>query len=699
MIPGATDSGCEVVSVEGVFVTAMLSGVGDVACTIENARERVRGIGSIAAFGGIPECGQSWSVRGYWSEDAHGSFFAILAAAPTIPNDDSVCVWLQYNIIGMGSWYPRQLERAFGRRLTTLLSVGAYEVLSGVRLASKRFPLHALADACTAWAALEREVRIANRWTSAQLRTDIVRVGQLCSDSEIDSYVAAPYRLSAFADFARIDRALKQELDWKQADSDRLLSAVDSVISGAFVTGERRPKRFAVENELAQLLESRRLAHKAVALAIENRRITEVGKHRLQGGGVAEIQQALKQELDRRVLIHAPIISPLHLTDVARHIGTLPRRMATVSLIITDGSEADLSSILQSLDTKFAHSYVVSIHALGLRKSRPDFAARILSHREWLSRSESPPAREPTAVFLLDLHHLPISTWIGLLAAAESHIHIFLVGGPLVATTPRATWTDVIHWRWPEVARCRRGRRSHNIHMADIVAPRRYGTCDSGRIACAEVPMDQCVTAAVGIAWQLQERGLSILTVSPDAALRSELNAAIQRQRQLTGSSSGRTVGQREFFVGDIVVQRNLWAFGMPLDIPGRVSEVYPFGAVRRDCHGRARRVCLEVALGTVRYCLTQAEVESLELAFAVSTHEAGIEGAEAVIVAARNFSGFDRTLARTVSYLAATQLVLVGPGSSSADLVARFNPEPLRRTNASGVFPRGRINALPVKE
>jgi len=236
----------------GVVVSANADGKGAFSFTFQNSTGKFRAIGPQDAFGTTVEVGEHWHISGQWQrDDKIGDVFSIQGAELTLPEDSTLAIWLQYNVLGMGSWYAKHLCEFFSGQLTTLLQHRDYERLLDAKAGARQLAPCLLLDACGAWRRYQVQVEGTSLLVSKILRRPTLRALSFYGSSLSESIQNDIYMLARFSDVAAVDTALAPGCPTEDDIFKRALATVDLAMSRRFRAGETLVSRRSLAKEIS----------------------------------------------------------------------------------------------------------------------------------------------------------------------------------------------------------------------------------------------------------------------------------------------------------------------------------------------------------------------------------------------------------------------------------------------------------------
>ena len=640
-------------AIDAIIVASYADATVGFVHTFATANSRFRGISWDYNFSQLAEIGTHWHIVGEWDRDDNlGDVFRIASAALSLAHGADIQVWLQYNILGMGSWYPRQLWRAFGNELPLLLRTFQYETLLKVVGKNLQVPYRALTDACTAWAEYERDMAIASQFVDPLFQCLALQANAVFDHKALASLQFNSHQFSIFTTFAQINEALLHSSTEDEGDSRRLLAGVDSMIAKHFAAGRLHISRRMLEYDLERLLHySSHVASQTVDLAIRKGNIFPLHGGYIEGARTRFLQQSLANFILDRHRREASLATPTTAEELTEFIARRASCAAELSFIFLPfgGVYPDQTALN---DPRLDMVHWVTRDTSRLRSQFRNLGGRILSPREFSTRDCSWP-HQPPSFILSEAFTYTISQWIEIFHALPKEAHIFLCGPEFHTQSLDSPWTQISHGLG-QVSRAKITLQQcglppfraleNALSTCSVLTARPYEAADNIGFSSLDLPTQECLEAVVGISYQLQRRNFSVQIFCPEQGLCADINIRAQNAMQQVRPSVGRRIGTSTFFEGDPVVQTALWENSLATNSLARVKKVYPQAEVFRRHDGRVERVHVEVCQDEVLYQLTQAQVGSLQLAYALAANFENTTGVDAVIIITSSFADLEPT-------------------------------------------------------
>jgi hypothetical protein len=663
------------VTIGAVIIASYVGSHGQLICTFATGDDRFRAVAPGATFLQPPEIGTHLELKGEWDRDPDvGDIFGITSAALSLVQGETIRIWLQYNVLGMGTWYPRELWRTFGAELPSLLVTGQYAALSMTARGHRRFPFDVIVDACTAWVAYEKEMAVASQFVDLHVQKDTLRAIPFYGDRAAELLQLNPYRLSAFTDFSRVDPTILCETGIDHDDPRRLLAGVDSVISTHYGAGLHCIPLQRLKSDLEGLLGSAsHLTTKAITLAMQEERIWPLDDEFVQGAAIRLLEKSLVSALCDRNWDAVDVFMLETASALQDVVAKNASRTEALSVVFTSAHASSSINVDSNEDSCLGYVYWIPTHTSYLRTTSPHSKQRILPLDELISGRHFWP-ETLSAIVLLETHMYSLTTWLKVLRGLPRDTHLFICGSQHQDHRPDSPWSAIVRsleekaeqeplFQEKEVSRFPAVTRAI-AEICNIINPS-YQTGSNEDCLSADVPLNRCVDAALGISYQLQQRNWSVQMLCPERDLRHELNNGMQHAQQQIRPSAGVQVGTKKFFKGDSVVQTVLWADGLRPNSFAQILTVYAQPEVVRRSDGRLARLHVEVSQDKNCVQLPMDQVASLELAFALPANCENLEGVDAVLIVTSSFANLDVSYLQLAIQIAAAQIVFIGPGSS----------------------------------
>ncbi|MRT30409.1 hypothetical protein [Herbaspirillum sp. CAH-3] len=636
-----------------------------IQCTFATTEDRFLTLCSSAVFGYTPELGECWQLSGQWNRNEDiGDYLDVEAAQPAIPHDSTICIWLQLNVLGMGSWYPKQLWRKFGYNLAKLLNNFDYEELTKISKHSRRFPYPLLLDACVAWSSLVRLIEFLDTYTHPRLRALALHDAQLASPTNVIQGSHNPYGLARFASFRSIDSILNADGKLDQAE-DRLLSAVDAVISehyarGYWVIAEDR----MVGEVSALLLGSENQAKQAINFALSKKALVQSTSRHYQGTVSRSLEIGISARLKERGQI-SHLGGFLNSVDLVFAASCLPRISENAQILRVASCDASLDDIFEYRSEAMRSVCFVSVHAERLRLRFPESLLHVYSPGE-VSRELLTNHQKPELVVLWDAQTYSLALWAHLLQAIPTSAQIVVCGADY-DRSHQSIWNEL-------------QSAPHDLDHSQEAAPSIFDLfrvlSSGGEISSlqyqkslpmlhshVDVPADRCTDAAVGISHQQNSQGLCTQIFCSDSHLRDILNDRMQSANQQVRTTFGRSFGHIAMFEGDQVFQPGFINSSLPPNNLATISRIYSAPEVHQGPDNNLLRVHLQVRSGQESYELTLRDAEALNLGYALPARQVNTRGVDVAIVVAPTPEQFDIEILRTAVDSAARHIIFVGLG------------------------------------
>jgi len=555
-------------AIDAIIVASYADATGGFIHTFATADSRFRGISWDCNFGQLAEIGTHWHIVGEWDRDDDlGDIFRIASAALSLAHGADIQVWLQYNILGMGSWYPRQLWRAFGDELPLLLRTFQYETLLKVVEKNLQVPYRPLADACTAWAKYERDMAIASQFVNPLLQCLALQASAFFDLKALGSSQLNSHQFLISTTFAGINDALLHGSIEDEGSSRRLLAGIDSMIAKHFAAGRLHISRRMLEYDLERLLQcSSHVANQAVDLAILKENIFPLHGEYIEGAGTRFLQQSLANFILDRSRRQTSLVTPStaqELTEFIVHRASCPAELSFIFLpfggVYPDQTELN--------DPRLDVVHWVTKDASRLRSQFRNLGRHILSPQEFNTRDCSWP-HQPPSFILSEAFTYTISQWIEIFNILPKEAHLFLCGPEFHNQSQDSPWTQISHGLGL-VPRARITLQQcglppflaleNALSTCSVLTARPYEAADNIGFSSLDLPTQECLEAVVGISYQLQRRNFSVQIFCPEQGLCADINTRAQNAMQQVRSSVGRRIGTSTFFEGDPVVQTALW--------------------------------------------------------------------------------------------------------------------------------------------
>ncbi|TDY84966.1 UNVERIFIED_ORG: hypothetical protein DFO49_5015 [Herbaspirillum seropedicae] len=670
-----TDPIPEIVDIQDLGAIVVASFVSsDRRCTINFSTDsdQFRAIGNLDLFGDPPEIGEHWSLLGTWeSNKDDGDYFVISSARLSLPGDATIQIWLEYNVPGMNTWYPKALSCEFGRDIYPFLQQEQYDYLARITGRSKKIPFQLCVDASFAWRAYANETAAIDNFSNPNLRSEARRIAPFYGLNAARAFTNNPHTLLAFGNFTKIDQILYDEKTRTGNDPARLKAAITALLSNLYINRIRTVERKALESMLETQLRIDNQCAKNTIDEAEDRGDIRIDGKWVRGKGVLLIERSVASSLYDRLWDSADLTEVNTSTAAAHHVTNhlvSGAGISAISIVMYGNAISDLLALNRpSLD----HLALVTIHAARLQKQYPNAATRIFLPEEIIGGKHKDVAG---ALVLSEAHIYSIAEWAKLLNAIPLNLRLVLIGAAPKMVPNCPPWVDICesissraHYSPKAILTEEEGpfvKIWSAIETRQPLSTERFRAGYNEGVSSIDVPVSKCCDAAVGLSHHLRQKNLSVQIFCPDNDIREEINLRVQEAIQFVTPSNGRDFGDRKYYVGDPVWQSSLWAHNVPTHTMCYVEAVYPHAMTTTNSDGRLERKHALLRCGERSHEVSLTQIMSLELGYALPRNCSSVGSVDVAIIVSSTLENLDWGYVLEAVTISCSQVVFIGPGA-----------------------------------
>ena len=612
------------------------------------------------------------------------------------PSGSQIVQWLADNkkIHGVGAVKAQKLWDALGEELYDALDQGNGDPILTV-LGSPAIVQNLLA----VWT--ENGDTNTLRWMQKnQIQLDLARkVIRFHGTNALEALQEDPYRLLSFsASWEAVDSIARQKLDIMEHDPRRLRAAVEQALYDQMDKGHTCADKHLLKAPLKNLLGSSAMANDALALALENKSITQADdcyqsagawlmeqavaefvrdrisqpeQHQLFGGNLDDLIDAFENEEALELGI-----SEFRLNDAQRT--AVKTSFKNGFSVITGGAGVGKTTVLKALyrllDTTGRPRFQMALSGRAAKRMLEATGERAFTIAGFLKNVTEAEMGDSPIIIVDEASMVDLATMYRLIRRLPPQCQMVLVGDPY--QLPPIGAGLVLHCLTEldevPVSKLNVVKRQ----SADSAIPRFAGAIRKGMwpdnlssnseadVSAIECDNGQMVDAVLSL-YEVDRENTQILAATrsnPFSGFNHISRACCYRYTAGKGARSLRLDGEETgFYEGDLLLYtRNDWQRDLQNGLLGRLVEVFDSPQVVRWDDAGVEAIGWAKWEGR-RAPLLESDVEWLEYGYAISIHKSQGSQFKRVIVPITKSRLLDRTLLYTAVTRAQEQVILVG--------------------------------------